>query len=140
MANKLLGLHNVKENGKPVKWSGRRVRDGYADHQYVVSGFSMEAVQAALHHANIEQSDDYLEHPSGKDREIASIQGCLETLTTMPLWKPAEPGNDSIDHAVATGGMFILVDQARAWLQATKGLDDPMLLYLRDAGRERAPR
>jgi hypothetical protein len=140
MANSLLALHNVKENGQPVKWSGRRVRDGYADDHYVASGFRVEAVQAALHHANVAQSDDYLEHPSGKDREIASIHECLETLATMPLSNSAEPGNGPTEHAIAIGGMFILADQAHAWLQATKDLDDPMLLYLRDAGRERAPR
>jgi hypothetical protein len=63
IANEILRRHDVKENGQPLAWSARRVRDGSAEEEAGAKRLSPAKVQRKLQQASPRMAVAYLEQP-----------------------------------------------------------------------------
>lgn len=63
IANEILRRHDVKENGQPLAWSARRVRDGAAEEEAGAKRVSPAKVQRKLQQASPRMGVAYLEQP-----------------------------------------------------------------------------
>jgi hypothetical protein len=119
IVNELLKRHSVDENGRAVKWSAKRVRDGYAEEVHVESGYSPRALQNAMVHAQIETSGRYLHQPRNDLREV----GMLVRRLTGLLDDPKRAGNWPVRFAAAQERSAIqerrilVVAEGATWLE-----------------------
>ena len=84
IANEILRRREVKENGQPVRWSARRVRDGVAEDVHGSTNFSPAALQRKLQHKRVGQSAKYLEQPGIAGHQCRMIGERVSNLMDHP--------------------------------------------------------
>lgn len=129
MINMRLAQRGVTENGKPFKWSSRRLRDAVAYDTYTKSEYSLLAVKEILNHASKNTAAHYLEHPLSRSQEAlalamimrqvrADLHHVAKTGTRPGPASPTQPSVASVVPAKLPSVSMTMFGPARGWLSA----------------------
>lgn len=112
IASEILRRHEVLENGEPVRWSAKRVRDDFAAKVHVSSNFSYKALQRKLKHKRVGTAAWYLEQPELTIEQSLMIYERVAQLTDNPATR-ASYWPERVDAEVCSPpcgrGMTVLV-------------------------------
>jgi hypothetical protein len=119
IANEILKRHEVEENGQPIKWSSKRVRDGYAEDIHVASRFSPKALQDALDHRHLGTSGRYLHQPRSDLREVGMMVRRLTGLLDDPERATNWPKRfvPTRERPMAQTPRLFITDEGARWLE-----------------------
>jgi hypothetical protein len=112
IANGILRQREVKEDGKPLTWSARRVRDGAVGDDAITKSFSISKLQKKLQQKSPRVCADYLNQPQLACLGTKAIAGRVSDLMDdaerrSSFWP--ERANSSDDVASAGRRSIILV-------------------------------
>jgi len=125
MTNMLLQKRGVLEKGRPFEWSGKRARDSFAYDVWRATNGSLAAVRSGLHHDKSTQTENYMDHPLGREEEGVALAQILQQVRA-DLAEAARtghrPGANSVDSSVIAAPVMppasmMLFGPARSWLE-----------------------
>ncbi len=122
IANEILRRHGVKENGQPLTWSARRVRDGSAEEEAGAKRLSPAKVQRKLQQASPRMAVAYLEQPrvAGRGTKLI-VQRVSELMddgkNRASFWP--ERASSGSDVAADRRTTILVMPNGRQWASRT---------------------